>query len=200
MFKYTYSFLYGLATLVFSYLAFAVTGLVAFWVWEALIEWFPSVFPDYSPILDAREYNRATHTVSVIGTVLAIFITSLIVTRLDNGRDELIIKKTEGFYRIPEIMPFYYKTYALADLVSSLINTAIIAGLIIPSYLISTDEVNAFTNAVKGFRSFHIGTLYNGEDPVIFVISVFLIFYISKLIAGIHGLKRWRSSWLSFNY
>ena len=200
MFKYTYSILYGLATLICSYLAFALTGLVSFWVWEALTEWFPSVFHDYSPVLEVKEYQRATHTVSVIGTVLAIFLTSLIVTRLDNGRDEMIIKKTEGFYRIPEIMPFYYKTYALPDLVSSLVNTAVISTLIISSYLISTDEVNAFTNAVKGFRSFHIGVLYDGENHVIFVLAVFLLFYLSKLIAGIHGLKKWRSAWLSFNY
>lgn len=200
MFKYTYSVLYGLAILFFSYVAFVLTGLICYWVWEALTEWFPSVFPDYSPVLEAKEYSNVTHTVSVIGTVLAIFITTLIVTRLDNGRDELIIKKTEGFYRLPEIMPFYYKTYALPDLVSSLVNTAIISGLVISAYYIDVEEVNAFTNAVKSFRSFHIGGLYDGEYPVLFVIGVFALFYISRLVAGIHGLKRWRSAWLSFNY
>lgn len=199
MFKYPYAIAYGLITLVCSYAAFVVTALVSRWVYEALIEWFPSVFPDYSPILEADKYNSAMKTVSVIGVVLGILITSLIVTKLDNSRDEFITKRSEGFYRIPKIMPVYYKTYALADLVASLINTVIACGLVIPCYLINVDEVSAFTNLVKGFRGFHLGVLYDGTNAVAFVLSVFVIFYLSKLLSGIHGLKKWRAAWLSYN-
>ena len=199
MFKYPYAIAYGLITLVCSYAAFVVTALLSRWVYEALIEWFPSVFRDYSPILEADKYNSAMYTVSVIGVVLGVLITSLIVTKLDNSRDEFITKKSEGFYRIPVIMPVYYKTYALADLVSSLVNTVIACGLVMLCYLVNVDEVSAFTNLVKGFRGFHLGVLYDGTNAVTFVLSVFVIFYLSKLLSGIHGLKKWRAAWLSYN-
>ena len=199
MLKYPYAVAYGFITLVFSYLAFVVTALVSRWVYEALIDWFPSVFRDYSPVFEAAEYNAAMHTVSVIGTILGVFITSLVVTRLDNGRDEFITKKSEGFYRIPQMMPVYYKAYALPDLVASLITTALICALIIPSHLISRNDVSTFANLGRSFRDFHLGVLYDGTNVIGFILSVFAIFYISKLISGIHALKKWRAAWLSFN-
>lgn len=199
MFVFTYAIAYGLITLAASYVAFAVTGLCAHWVYEALIEWFPNLIRDYSPILEADKFNSAAKTVNIIGIILAVLITSMIVTRLDNGRDEFIIKKTEGFYRIPEIMSTYYKTYAVPDLVASLVNTVIISALIIPAHLIEFEEVNGFTNLVKSFRGFHLGVLFDGVNPILSVLLVFVIFYLSKLISGIHGLKKWRASWLAYN-
>lgn len=199
MFMFTYAIAYGLLTLAASYAAFAVTGLAAHWIYEALIDWFPNTVPSYSPILEADKYGAMTKALSVVGAIAAVLVAALIVTRLDNSRDEFIIRRTEGFYRLPEIMPTYYKAYALPDLVASFVNTAVISALLIPARLAEFEEVSGFSNAVYSFRDFHLGVFYDGINPIISVLTVLALFYVSKLIAGIWGLKKWRAAWLAYN-
>ncbi len=199
MFRFTYAIAYGLFALALSYVAFALTGLAVFWIYEALVEWFPSAVPSYSPVLEADKYGTIAKALSVIGAISAVFLATLLATRFDNGRDEFIIRRTEGFYRLPEIMPTYYKAYALPDLVASFVNTAVISALLIPAGLAEFEEVSAFSNAVYSFRDLHLGVFYGGINPIISILAVLALFYVSKLVAGIWALKKWRAAWLAYN-
>ena len=115
MYRYTYATLYAILTVIISYPVFRICNMLCRWIREALIELFPRVFHDYSPVLEIREYESAMLAVTLIASVLSLFIVTMIVTRLDNERDEFIIRKTEGFYRITGVMPLYYRTYILPD-------------------------------------------------------------------------------------
>ena len=197
--RYYYAFLYSLAALVLGYLMFYVTGLLCNWVYEALIEWFPSVFKDYSPVLDKKEFELAALTVRIVGSSLAIIWANVLLTKLDNGRDEYVTAKTEGFFRIREFMPEYYKRYALPDIISAFLTTALISALIIPAHLASFDKVSWFSNTVKNFSKYHVGIIYGKWGFVLGVVYFFALSSLSKLLGGISGLKKWRAAWLTYN-
>ena len=97
--RYFHALAYSLGAILASYVLFAFTALVCHWFYEALIEWFPSVFKDYSPVLNAEEYSRADLITTMLGSAIAIILANVLLTRFDNGRDEFIIAKTEGFYK-----------------------------------------------------------------------------------------------------
>ncbi len=197
--RYFYAFLYAALTLGLGYALYLVTLALSLSAHEALMDWFPTVFKDYSPVLEAEEYNSAKNAVEITAVISALFISSTIVTRFDNGREEYIISKTEGFYRIPELIPTYYKLYALPDLISSLAVTVIGSALIIPAYFYTPEEISNFSQFVMDFRKFYIGTLFGKWGYIISPAAVFALTFIFKIISGISGLKRWRAAWLTYN-
>ncbi len=197
--RYFHALLYGLGTLLAGYAIFIVASIVCHWFYEALIDWFPTLFKDYSPVLNSDKYFFVALVEKMLASVLSIALAAILVTRHDNGRDEFIIQKTEGFYRINEVIPMYYKRYALPDLVASLFATVFISALIIPAQLAEFTEVSRFSNLVGSFKSFHIGIFYEKWGFAAAALFVFAVSYAFKLLAGLFGLKKWRAAWLTYN-
>ncbi len=194
-----YAFLYAVMTMGAGYALYLITLGLSLSVHEALMDWFPTVFKDYSPVLEAAEYESARNAVELTAVVAALFIAPIIVTRFDNGRDEYIISKTEGFYRIHELIPTYYKLYTLPDLISSLAVTATVSALIIPAYFYTPEKISRLSEFIMDFRNFYIGTLFDRWGYIIAPIAVFALTFIFKIISGIPAMKRWRAAWLTFN-
>ncbi len=197
--RYLHSFLYSILTLLFGYVLFSVTTLVCISMHEGLIDWFPSVFKEYSPVLETKEYEHTNNIIEFLSVVLALFLSSLIVTRLDNGRNEYIISKTDGFYKIPDVLPMYYKRYTLPDLIAALLSTVLVSCLIIPAVFYAPEKITWFSNLVVDFREFYIGTLYMRWGVFSAPVAVFLFSFVFKVLSGPQGLKRWRAAWLTYN-
>lgn len=197
--RYFHALLYGLGALLAGYAIFSVAGIVCHWFYEALIDWFPYVFKDYSPVLNADKYFFAALVEQMLASVLSIALATLWVTRHDNGRDEFIIRKTEGLYRIKDVLPLYYKRYAVPDLIASLVATVFISALIIPAQLAEFSEISRFSNFVGWFKGFHIGIFYENWGFVPAALFVFTVTYAFKLLSGFSGLKKWRAAWLTYN-
>lgn len=196
--RYSYSIFYGIAALALSYVIYVATAIACNWIYEALIEWFPTVFEDYGPF-QFEERERVQTVISMLGSSLAILFSAIIVTRLDNSRDEYIIKETEGFYKIKDMLIPYYRRYALPDLISAFLTTALVSALTLPAYLIKFSEVSRLSNFLKDFRGFHIGVFYGKWHYAIAALFVFGITYLTKMISAVSGLKRWRAAWLTYN-
>lgn len=196
--RYAYSISYGFAALALSYVIFVLTALACNWMYEALIEWFPDVFKDYGPF-QFEERERVRTVITICGSSLAILLSAITVTRLDNSRDEQIIKETEGFYKIKDMLPSYYKKYAVPDLISAILTTAFISALIIPAYLIKFSEASSLSNFLKNFRGFHVGIFFDKCGYAIAPLVIFAITYASKMLSALSGLKRWRAAWLTYN-
>ncbi len=197
--RYFYALFYGFGALLAGYAIFSVASIVCHWFYEALIDWFPTVFKDYSPVLDAEKHFFAALVENMLASVLSIAVAALFVTRYDNGRDEFIIQKTEGFYRIKEVIPMYYNRYAVPDLIASLVATVFISALIIPAQLAEFSEISRFSNFVGWFKSFHIGIFYEKWGFAPAALFVFATSYAFKLLSGLFGLKKWRAAWLTYN-
>ncbi len=197
--RYWHAALYSVLSAVLGYFMFLLTGNGARWLYSALKDWFPRVFNNYSPVLEAEKFERAQNTVLMIGSVLAVFFTALIVTRLDNGRNEYIISETEGFYHIPDVLPLYYKRYTLPDLAASLLSTVLISVPVISAQEFVPEEINWFSNMTEEFKSMHIGLFFGEWNYTAAAVFVFALSFASKMLAGLSGLKKWRAAWLTYN-
>lgn len=198
--KYVYATAYAVGALALSYPIFIIAEMLCGWVYEALIEYFPNVFHDYSPILEIDDFERVAMALTLIASAIALFAAAMIVTRLDNGRSEYVIKETEGFYRLHRILPFYYRTYALPDLVASVLVTALLSGIVIPSYnIMDIARASFLERLLVSFRELHLGLAYDTLTYPVAIVSIFILIYVFKLISGIYALSKWRASWLAYN-
>ena len=126
------------------------TGLLIFWmllglligvfigtlisqIYEILYEHFPEAFPLYNPVFEKEEHERFTLTMAFISVSLTLVLTVYICQRFNNDGFEFIITKTDGLYKIHEILKTYVNKFALSDIISS-VTTALV--FTVPIYFI----------------------------------------------------------------
>lgn len=122
-------FLWMLMGLAFG----AVFFSLAHQVYEILYKWMPDTFPLYGAVTQKEQYRALNLTLSIIAMLANLFLVTYLSARFNNDRFEFIISKTDGFYKIPDILRTYVYNFGISDLISSIICGAIFS---IPVYFI----------------------------------------------------------------
>ena len=194
--RYLKAFLFGLGIWCVSFAAF---GLIDFAVksliYPALVEWFPKIVPEYNFVNEREDYDRLYATMSVISSLILIFLSSHVTMRLDNERMEYMITETEGLYTLSDGAKIYYSRYFRAD---------ICAALLIPLPLMIFDGfLPLFSFLPEGVLSLiqlpleptRALTLTLGVVPAYLLMAV--AFCTARLLSGLRCIDFWRALWLS---
>ena len=186
---------------VFAFALWLVLPLVMYFprfliegtLFPALCEWFPSVFENYSPVLDGEAYAIQAAVLDVSIGTLTLLIYSYVLVRYDNERMEFMISKTEGFYTLREGAALYYPRYARRDaLISVCVPISfIIASAFVPEHIYDFvdpifDYIFSFSRLFTDHLGFFIGA-------VITSLSVF----VTRMLAGLKSVRAWQGIWLS---
>lgn len=177
-----------------TYLFLPLIFFIAFGITDVgyvyLSEIFPSVFPEYSQVLEKELYEALQTRLQVFSVLLSVFFIHLFCAVYDNFRYESVIKKTDGFYKIKDQLLPYLKSTAIQDALSCALS---------PLLLLSVSTVSFPEKFLKYFGSFfypHILMLSNFG----FLISYLMIIFaavIARLIAAPLALDRFRGLWLT---
>lgn len=162
-------------------------------VFPALCEWFPDVFENYSPVLEADEYAVQQAIIDILIAVLTLLIYSYVIIRYDNGRMEYMITQTEGFYKRRDGMRIYYPKYIYADLTVAIVVPLpfIIASAYVPEHIY--DFIDPFFEYIFSFgRLFteHLGIVGGA------IVATFTVF-LTRLLSGMKSIGVWQGIWLS---
>lgn len=181
-------------------LAFVILGAVSFVInsllYPAFLQWFPRLVPEYNFVNEREDYERFYLALSVIAVAVSIFILSYASVRLDNERMEYMITKTEGKYTLGEGVSIYFTRYFYPD---------VLAAAVIPLPLLLID---IFALPFLGFLPEGLLSLINMPfEPTRIVCEAFgivfgylfmaVLFFLSRLLAGLRALDIWRVLWLS---
>ena len=93
----------------------------------------PDIFPIYNSVTKKDLYERLNENLDLTAFILTVFTTVFISQRFNNDRYEYIVSKTDGKYRINEVFGLYAKSFAISDVIASLL-----VGLVftVPTYFI----------------------------------------------------------------
>lgn len=185
------------------------TGLLLFWmmlglilgllintfavqVYELLFEHFPEAFPLYNPVFEKAEYEAFILTVAYVSVSAMFLLTVYICQRFNNDRFEYVITKTDGLYKIPEILKTYVSKFALSDFISSVITALFFT---VPIYFIPRQFFTASSFAVDLLTP--LRTIVEGSG--IWFAAVYAIFAIiaAHAVTLPLVLKFYRAKWLT---
>ena len=173
-----------------GYITTFVTRYIPPVIYDYLSYHFPSIFVSYSPISEPREYAMVERWLAVGAVFMSIFIVGYIAQRLDNKRFEYIIRKTEGFYRVPEALGMWAREFLVPDIIVTALVPVIYS---VPVYFIPKDAMVAGAN----IPFWAADMLSKHMDIVECAVTLVVISIISRLIIIPHILKVWRSNWLT---
>ena len=177
---------------VFMAISFAVNSLL----YPALLEWFPGFLPQYNFVNERESYERFFAFLGLLSGILAIFVSSYITIRLDNGRMEYMITKTQGMYTIKEGASIYFSEFARADLIAALVIPLPILFVdlfIVPQLTFLPDGVLSIIE--MPFSPTRAFTDFLGIIPSYLVMSAMMLS--SRCLCAIRALDVWRVIWLS---
>lgn len=195
--KYIKAFFLGfciwvVSFILFSFIHFAVSSLIYPWLLDA----FPKIIPQYNFVNEREDYERFYRLLALISAIINAFVTSHISLRLDNGRMEFMITKTEGLYTIKEGAKLYYSTYFTADVFAGVmipLPFILVIELLIPKLSFLPDGVlsliamplaptMAFVDALGGLFGYLV---------------MVLVIFVSRILSGLRCVDLWRGIWLS---
>lgn len=180
-----YFLLFFFAAITYMLAGYAVQG-----TFNLLCEEMPELFSAASFISDPDGYERQKKVIALVTAFLAVSGVSYLSLILDNKRMEHIARVTEGRFTIPEGVGFYFKSFALSDLLSTVFPPLILS---IPVYFIPEGWLDyglrfpLYTSLeLCGVYGFINGTL------LLTVISI-----LARAAVVPIALSRWRAAWLS---
>ncbi len=94
---------------------------------------FPHTFPKPSAMLDPVGYARLEMWLWFVSAFVTVIILTYVSMRLDNKRFELIVARTDGLYRLPNMTLAVLREFFVADLIPSVIVPIV---YILPIYLV----------------------------------------------------------------
>ncbi len=100
-------------------IASAFIGSLVGQIYNLLYKFFPDTFPLYNAVFNKEQYVVFTHAMAIITVSLTLILTTYIAGRYNNDRFEYIITKTDGLYRITDILKTYVCIFGIGDVVSS---------------------------------------------------------------------------------
>ncbi len=183
---------FGVYFLLFlaGYITTFVTKYIPPIIYDYLCFHFPSVFVSYSPISQPEEYAVVEKWLAVASVAMGIFIVGYIALRVDNKRFEYIIRKTEGFYRLPYGIKLWLREFLLPDIIVTLLLPLLFA---IPPYFIPERAMDLGANIpfwAADMLMEHMGMLECA-------LTLSLTSLISRIVVIPHTLLVWRANWLT---
>ena len=161
-------------------------------IYSLLKENLPTLFPTYNIVTERVLYDRAEKTVIIFSLIINLLLVVNISSKYDNGKFEYIVTKTDGIYKIPDILKTFVCKFALPDIIASIIVSAV---YFIPISFIPSQFVNGGSFIASLVLPYHtVFTTFGIVGGTVFV-AVFML--ISHAIALYPSLRYYRAKWLS---
>ena len=159
-------------------------------MFEILRTIFPLAFPSYNPITEKEAYLALKESANLISAIITVTLATIVAVAFDNMRYEVVISKTDGFYRIGGCLSLYTSEFLVPDLISSLAVPMPFIILSCFSFPERAADIISHINATTLAFTDKLGVFWGGM--LILAISL-----LARLPAAISGLKRWRGIWLA---
>ena len=173
-------------------IASAFIGSLVGQIYNLLYKNFPDAFPLYNAVFDKEQYVALTHAMAIITVSLTLILTAYIAGRYNNDRFEYIITKTDGFYKIRDILKTYVCIFGIGDVISSVICGTLFT---LPIYFIPTQFFSSGSPIAEFLEPMKTLTEALGAVGSPIYASLFLIF--SHAITLPLVLKYYRAKWLT---
>ena len=173
-------------------IASAFIGSLVGQIYNLLYKNFPDAFPLYNAVFDKEQYVALTHAMAIITVSLTLILTAYIAGRYNNDRFEYIITKTDGFYKIRDILKTYVCIFGIGDVISSVICGTLFT---LPIYFIPTQFFSSGSPISEFLEPMKTLTEALGAVGSPIYASLFLIF--SHAITLPLVLKYYRAKWLT---
>ena len=161
-------------------------------IYELLFEYFPDAFPLYNPVFEKKKYETFTLVMAYVSVCLMFVFTVYICQRFNNDRFEYIISKTDGLYKISDVLKTYVSKFALSDVISSIITAAVFT---VPIYFIPRGFFTASTFLVDLLTPFR--TIVDGSGIWTCVICSAVAIIAAHAVTLPFILKFYRAKWLT---
>ncbi len=175
---------------IFAAIAFTLSGYVVRGTFDFLCNEFPRVFRSANFITNPDGYERQTRIITVCTAFLALLGVNYLSLLFDNKRMEHIAKATEGRYTLAEGMRFYYRSFAVSDIITAIIPPALIA---IPVYFVPTAWLD-YGLRFPMLTSLEVCSAFDFWRGTVLVILTSLV---TRFLIAPIALLRWRAAWLS---
>ena len=170
----------------------AFIGTLISQIYELLFEYFPDTFPLYNPVFEKEKYDRFTLTMAFISLSLTLALTVYICQRFNNDRFEFMIAKTEGLYKIREVLRTYVDKFAASDVAESIIVALLFT---VPIYFIPKGFFTKSTFIVDLLLP--LRTVIDGVGITGAVLDAILALLLSHALTLPLILKFYRAKWLT---
>lgn len=114
--KYVEPVLIFLAVYLFHYVICQCGELLFIYSYTYLSEVVPSLVKTVNPITTPDEYEMYLKGICTVGTLIGLFIMNYISLRLDNGKFEHMITKTDGQYTMKDGLRLYFSEFFISDI------------------------------------------------------------------------------------
>ena len=179
-----YLLLYLIAVVPYMLSGYLVNG-----VFEFLCIEMPEVFRSAS-FIDAERHEIQTKILTAFTVFIAMLMTSYLSLLLDNKRMEYIARRTDGKYRLPAVLKFYYSYFGVADVICGILPPALLAA---PIYFVP-EEWLEYGLRFPLWMGLEVCAVYGFTDGLILLIVTAVA---SRFIVAPLALARWRAAWLS---
>ena len=115
---------------IFTAIAYILAGYAVQGAFDLLCEEMPRLFKSASFISDPEGYERQVRVIATVTAFFAVCTVSYLSLLIDNKRMEHIAKMTEGRFTIPEGVGFYFKSFAVSDLITAVLPPLLLSPLV----------------------------------------------------------------------
>ena len=153
---------------------------------------FPSAFPSYDVTRGARFFDTLYTSLWFIALAVTLFVSVYLSLRYDNFKFEHIITKTDGVYKIRDILPTYINIFGKSDLLASIISGALftIPFIFVPIQFVKNQSFLATLTEPYKLMSECFGYVL---APIVMTLLIALCYLASVPLA----LKYYRARWFS---
>lgn len=152
----------------------------------------PSVFPSYSLSAERELFEALYAALDIISVALTALTMVYISLLRDNDRFEFIITKTEGLYKVPDVLRIYVYNFGISDIISCVVSGMIFT---VPIHFIPSRFVHGASTVATLIAPYKTLTdLFGAVGAPTFLFSVLIV---SHLISIPFALRFYRAKWLS---
>lgn len=181
-------FLWMLLGLIISVLAYSLLSQI----YGLLYKFMPDVFPLYNPVSGKEKYENFSFAMYLLSCIVSFVLTVYLSQRFNNDRFEFIITKTDGLYKIRDILKTYVCNFGLDDVISSLVNGIVFT---VPIYFIPMQFFSSGTIIAEFTEPIYRVTERLGAAGAALFASLALL--LSHVLTLVPVLKFYRAKWLT---
>ena len=152
----------------------------------------PNLFPSYKVASGYKFFDTLYTSLWFISLLITVFITVYISLRYDNLKFEFIVSKTEGLYKIYDILPTYIGKFGISDLISAVFVGSVytIPFIFVPIQFVKNESFLAKLAEPYKLMSECFGYVL---APIVLILSILLSYAATVPLA----LKYYRARWFS---
>ena len=188
--KYGEPVLIFLAVYLFHYVICQCGEMLFIYSYTYISEIIPSLVKTVNPINTPDEYEIYLKGIATAGAFVGLFIMNYVALRLDNGKFERVITKTDGQYTMRDGLKLYFDEFFISDVIASsiIIGPFVCGAYFIPEKLLDKGLIFLFRIGVSLIEFYGIV----GSVAIAILFSL-----LTRLISVCLVLRTWRALWLS---